>query len=109
LTLLATLAELDPINANGELFYTDYLTPENAANIRDQAAIYVDVDMRMSQEAPMTGAYFLNDAAYKVGRPPMDIANLVKFDVQPGTSRIYDSGYAHFFDMRGGRGSPYGG
>ena len=108
LTLLSSLAELDPIFDPKDLYYTERFTPENAELIRAQSAIYVDVDMRMSQESPMTGAYFWTDMGAYVGRPPLPVQYLVKFDNQPGLSLIYDSGYGHFLDMRGGRGSPYG-
>lgn len=108
-TLLSTLAELDPVHDTTSLYYTDYLTPENAEHIRAQSAIYIDVDMRMAKYPPMNGNYFVADVHAGPGRPPMDIAPLYKFDEIPDTSRIYDSGYARFFDMRGGQGSPYGG
>jgi hypothetical protein len=109
ITLLSTLAELDPIHDPGSMYYTDYLTPENAERIRAQSGIYIDVDMRMAYQPPMTGNYFVKDTFAGPGRAPMDIKTLYKFDRIPDTSRIYDSGFVHFFDMRGGQRSPYGG
>jgi hypothetical protein len=91
------------------MYYTDYLTPENAERIRAQSGIYIDVDMRMAYQPPMTGNYFVKDTFAGPGRAPMDIKTLYKFDRIPDTSRIYDSGFVHFFDMRGGQRSPYGG
>ncbi|WP_319454951.1 MULTISPECIES: glycosyltransferase [unclassified Mycobacterium] len=108
LTLLSTLARVDPVFETEELYYTENFTPEDAEFIRNLSVMYVDVDMRMSQAAPMNSAYFWTDTHAFIGRPPLDVAGLVKFDDHPGISRIYDSGYDHLFDMRGGRGSPYG-
>ncbi|MCW2688300.1 MAG: hypothetical protein JWR37_3190 [Mycobacterium sp.] len=99
-SLLATLAQLDPIQAPESLYYTDRLTPENAALINAQSATYVDVDMRMSEDVPITGSYFPVDIKAGDRETPIDEVDLDKFDVIPGISRIYDSGDDHFFDLR---------
>jgi hypothetical protein len=107
LTLLSTLAELDPIDDPGTIYYTKRLTPEGAVHIRDHSAVYLDVDLRMSRDVPIAGKYFPDDAMEDDIRWPIDIARLAKFDNVPGISRVYDSGYVHFYDLRGGWGSPY--
>ena len=54
----------------------------------------------MAQQAPITGRYFANDIHEGTDRKPMDIAGLAKFDNVPGVSRIYDSGFGRFYDLR---------
>lgn len=100
LTLLSTLAQLDPIRDPDSLYYTDRLTRENYEHINAQSATYLDVDLRMAQQVPMTGKYFADDIHEGTDREPMDIAGLAKFDNVPGVSRIYDSGFGRFYDLR---------
>lgn len=107
LTLLSTIAQLDPVDDPATLYYTERLTPENAAHIRSHSAIYVDVDLRMAHDVPMSGKYFPQDVLSAKERTPIEIAKLVKFDDIRGVSRIYDSGYGRVYDLRGGRESPY--
>jgi hypothetical protein len=107
-TLLSTLAQLDPILDPGSLYDTKRLTPEDSALIGAQSATYLDVDMRMAQAAPITRSYFSGDIKYGEREAPLNKDNLAKFDDIPGISRIYDSGYDHFYDLRGIR-AIYGG
>jgi hypothetical protein len=100
LTLLATRAELDPIRDPGSLYYTDRLTPENLALIRSESAVYLDVDLRMTEQTPITGNYFAADINKGYERKPIDPVFLLKFDKFGGISRIYDSGYDRFYDLR---------
>jgi hypothetical protein len=99
--LLAALAQLDPINAPGSLYDTDRLIPEDSALIGYQSVTYLDVDMRMAQEAPITRYYFKSDIKAGERETKLDEVDLAKFDNIPGISRIYDSGYDHFYDLRG--------
>lgn len=100
LTLLSTLAELDPIRDPESLYYTDRLTPENLALIRSESAVYLDVDLRMTEQPPITGNYFAADINKGADRKPLDPEILLKFDKFRGISRIYDSGYDRFYDLR---------
>ena len=106
LTLLATLAQLDPIRTSGTLYYSDRLMPEDAVLIDDQSATYLDVDVRMAEQLPITGNYFPNDVNVGAHKTPIDNRQLTKFDAIPGISRIYDSGYDRFYDLRGIEGLP---
>lgn len=101
--LLAQLAQLDPIQDPGSLYDTDRLIPEDSALIGYQSATYLDVDMRMAQEAPIIRSFFQSDVKYGERKTPIDEVGLAKFDYIPGISRIYDSGYDHFYDLRGVR------
>lgn len=100
ITLLSTLAHLDPILAPGTLYYSDRLTPEDSALIDNQQAVYLDVDLRMAQQPPITGRYFPVDLHDGYRDKPIDREFLDKFDVLPGASRIYDSGYDRLYDLR---------
>jgi Dolichyl-phosphate-mannose-protein mannosyltransferase len=102
--VLGPLAQLDPINSPGSLYDTDRLIPEDSALIDGQQATYLDVDMRMAQEAPIVRSYFPADVMNGERETPIYDADLAKFDDYPGISRIYDSGYDHFYDLRGIKG-----
>ncbi len=101
LVLVSALSQLDPISGPGSLYDTTRLTPEDAALIGGLLATYLDVDTRMAQEAPITRYLFKADVMAGTREAPLYEANLAKFDNLPGISRIYDSGYDHFYDLRG--------
>lgn len=98
--LLAPLAQLDPVGGPGSLYDTDRLIPEDSLLIGGELAIYLDVDMRMAQAASVLRAYFSADVMSGERNRPIAEADLTKFDDFPGISRIYDSGYDHFYDLR---------
>jgi hypothetical protein len=99
--VLGPLAQLDPINGPGSVYDTDRLIPEDSALIDGQQAIYLDVDMRMAQQASIVRNYFTSDILSGRRETPIYAADLAKFDSVPGISRIYDSGFDHFYDLRG--------
>jgi hypothetical protein len=101
MVLLSALSELDPIAAPGSLYDTNRLTPEDAALMGGLLATYCDVDTRMAQQAPITHYLFKQDVMHGTRDAPLYEANLAKFDNLVGISRIYDSGYDHFYDLRG--------
>ncbi len=102
--VLGPIAQLDPINGPGSVYDTDRLIPEDSALIDGQQATYLDVDMRMAQEAPIVRNYFTTDVLNGQRLTPIYDADLTKFDGVPGISRIYDSGSGHFYDLRGIKG-----
>jgi hypothetical protein len=99
--LLSALSELDPISNPGSLYDTSRLIPEDSALIGGLSATYLDVDTRMTQEAPITRYFFKADVMMGNREAPLYEANLAKFDDIDGISRVYDSGYDHFYDLRG--------
>lgn len=99
--ILSPLAQLDPVQAPGTLYDTDRLIPEDALLIGGQAATYLDVDMRMARETSLVRTYFSTDVMANVRKQPITEGDLSKFDNYPGISRIYDSGYDRFYDLRG--------
>lgn len=107
LTLLATIAGLDPIKDPGSVYYSPTLTAEDVAHIKSNSATYLDLDTRISEELPIVGKYFPEDVMSGEIFEPIDAAALRKFDHIVGISRIYDSGYARLYDLRGGEESPY--
>jgi hypothetical protein len=98
---LSPLAQLDPILGPGTLYDTDRLIPEDSLLIGGSVATYLDVDMRMARETPMVRTFFSTDVMSNQRKVPIAEADLSKFDNYPGISRIYDSGYDHFYDLRG--------
>lgn len=107
LTLLSTIGQLDPVDDPDTLYYTDTLTPANVAHIKSHSAVYVDVDLRMARYVPINGKYFPQDVMSAKSRDTIPMPSLAKFDAVKGISRIYDSGQARMYDLRGGGGSPY--
>ena len=103
-SLLSSLAQLEAVGTTGSLYDTDRLIPEDSLLIVGQEGIYLDVDMRMAQEAPITRYFFHSDIKAGERKTPIAAADLAKFDHLPGISRIYDSGYGHFYDLRDVRG-----
>ncbi|WP_156763214.1 glycosyltransferase family 39 protein [Mycobacterium sp. E787] len=100
LVLVSSLSELDPIAGPGSLYDTTRLTPEDSALIGGLLATYLDVDTRMAQQAPVTRYLFKSDVMAGTRESPLYAGNLAKFDNLAGISRIYDSGYDHFYDLR---------
>ena len=98
--LLSTLAPLDPVKDPGAIYYSDRLTPEDVAHIKSSGIIYVDVDMRLSECTPLGGKFFPADI-YD-GQRTIDPKYIAKFDTIAGVSRIYDSGYARFYECEAG-------
>jgi hypothetical protein len=101
MALLSALSHLDPVSNPGTLYDTSRLIPEDSALIGGLSATYLDVDTRMTQEAPITRYFFKADVMMGNREAPIYEASLAKFDDFPGISRIYDSGYDHFYDLRG--------
>lgn len=110
IALLSTSAGLDPVKDPGTIYYSEAsgsFTPEEIQHIKSNGIILVDVDLRMSQHLPIGERYFAEDVNSGDLTEPIAIERLQKFATIPGLSRIYDSGYAHTYDMRGGRNAPY--
>jgi hypothetical protein len=104
MALVSALSQLDPISYPGSLYDTSRLIPEDSALIGGLSAAYLDVDTRMTQEAPVTRYFFKADVFVGDREAPISEASLAKFDDFPGISRIYDSGFDHFYDLRGMQG-----
>ena len=101
MALLSALSQLDPVGNPGSLYDTSRLIPEDSALIGGLSATYLDVDTRMTREAPITRYFFKADVMMGDRETPIYESSLAKFDDLPGISRIYDSGYDHFYDLRG--------
>jgi hypothetical protein len=101
MALLSALSDLDPVSNPGTLYDASRLIPEDSALIGGLLATYLDVDTRMAIEAPLTRYFFKADVMIGNREAPISESSLAKFDDFPGISRIYDSGYDHFYDLRG--------
>lgn len=100
MALLSALSDLDPVSNPGTLYDASRLIPEDSALIGGLLATYLDVDTRITREAPVTRYFFKADVMLGNREAPISEASLAKFDDFPGISRIYDSGYDHFYDLR---------
>lgn len=100
MALLSALSQLDPVSNPGSLYDTSRLIPEDSALIGGLLATYLDVDTRITREAPVTRYFFKADVMMGEREAPISMASLTKFDDLAGISRIYDSGYDHFYDLR---------
>jgi len=108
--LLSTIGKMDPVKSPGTIYYSDpadQFTAREVDHIKQSGIVMVDVDMRMSQYLPIGERYFATDVNGGRLKKPIDVERLEKFDGIPGLSRIYDSGYARMYDLRGGRNAPY--
>lgn len=101
MALLSALSQLDPVSNPGSLYDTSRLIPEDSALIGGLSATYLDVDTRMTREAPITRYFFKADVMMGDRETPIYESSLTKFDDLSGISRIYDSGFDHFYDLRG--------
>jgi len=101
MVLVSAMSQLDPVGNPGSIFDTTRLIPEDSALIGGLEGTYLDVDTRMAQQSPITHYFFKADVMVGKREAPIYAANLAKFDDLPGISRIYDSGYDHFYDLRG--------
>jgi Dolichyl-phosphate-mannose-protein mannosyltransferase len=101
MVLLSALSDLDPVSNPGSLYDTSRLIPEDSALIGGLSATYLDVDTRMTQDSPITRYFFKADVMMGNREAPLYAASLAKFDDLDQISRIYDSGYDHFYDLRG--------
>ena len=81
-----------------------YYSPEfglRDARLLDQLSVeYVWVDLRMSEQTPASGAYFIGDPESGRHSAPVPRANLTKFDDLPGVNLVYDGGDIRIYDVR---------
>jgi hypothetical protein len=108
--LLSTIGKLDPVKDPGTIYYSDpsdTFTDDEIDHIKNFGIVMVDVDMRMAKYMPIGNRYFVTDVNGGKLEKPIDVERLEKFDNIAGLSRVYDSGYARIYDMRGGRNAPY--
>lgn len=78
------------------------VTSSDEALVQALSIEYVLVDLRLSRQLPVSGAYFpvdINGAQHYAH--PLPIAYLEKFNAIPGISRIYDSGNIIIYSLKG--------
>jgi hypothetical protein len=99
--LLATYGHQSPIS--GEVA-SAYYSPEfglRDAQLMDQLSVeYLWVDLRMSEQTPASGSYFIGDPERGRHSVPLPRASLTKFGNLPGVKLVYDSGDIRIYDVR---------
>jgi hypothetical protein len=99
--LLASLSYQSPIGGEAASVYYNPEFGLRDARLVDQLSVeYVWVDLRMSEQTPASGAYFVGDPESGRHRTPVPRANLVKFGELPGVNLVYDSGDIRIYDVR---------
>jgi hypothetical protein len=106
--LLGSIGGQDPVTQANEHFATAFVMfsstigPGELDLLRRAAIRYIVVDFRLAKDPPVYSYYF-ESAEPGAGNhtTPMPLASLLKFDVLPGVTRIYDSGDIVIYDIRG--------
>lgn len=82
------------------LYNSSVVRKTDEAQVQALAISYVLVDLRLSKQLPVTGAYFPIDPNSGHYSHPLPLAYLTKFNLVPGISRIYDSGKIIIYSLR---------
>ncbi|HET9899596.1 MAG TPA: hypothetical protein VFR46_00785 [Actinomycetes bacterium] len=106
--LLGTIGQQHMVTGAGDrvnlrpVFFAPELGAEEVASLKVGRVKYVLVDRRLSSALPLVGVYTERGES-RGGRltEPIDPAALGKYDVEPGVSRLYDSGNIQIYDVSG--------
>ena len=99
--LLASYSYQSPIAGQAAPAYYGPEFGLRDARLLDQLSVeYVWVDLRMSEQTPASGAYFIGDPESGRHSAPVPRANLTKFDDLPGVNLVYDGGDIRIYDVR---------
>jgi hypothetical protein len=102
--LLGSYGDQDPVGDLDELYCGPGWTDDDEALANQQAIGYLLVDLRMSEQAAVTGGYFADSSA--VCPSPIPRQDLTKFDAVPGFDRVYDSGNIVIYARAGAQDAP---
>lgn len=98
--LLGAYAEAHPISNEPEVFYAPKVDRSVVDIMRNRQIAYLFVDLRMSQETPITGHFFQTSSEHAGEQAtPVPRAALTKFDHVPGINLIYDSGVIQIYQV----------
>ncbi|GIH13861.1 hypothetical protein [Rugosimonospora africana] len=99
-TLVSTYGEQNPVGEASKLYYDGTWNLDDELLLQSLGVDYLWVDTRISQQLPISGAYFPVDPQTGQHTAPIPQGNLSKFDDVAGINRVYDSGDIHVYDMR---------
>jgi hypothetical protein len=99
-TLVSTYGKQDPVGEASQLYYDGTWNLDDELLLQSLGVDYLWIDTRISQQLPVSGAYFPVDPRNGQHSTPIPPENLSKFDDVAGINRVYDNGYVHIYDMR---------
>ena len=99
--LLGAYAEAHPVPDEPSLFYAPRVDRSVVNTMRQRQIAYLFVDLRMSNEKPVTG-HFFQTSSEQAGKQedPVPRAALTKFQHVPGINLIYDSGVIEIYQVQ---------
>jgi hypothetical protein len=102
--LLGSYGDQDPVGDLDALYCGPSWTAADVTLANQQAIDYLLVDLRMSEQAAVTGGYFADSSS--ACPSPIPRPDLTKFDAVPGFSRVYDSGNIVIYALPGTQHAP---
>ncbi|HEY2672274.1 MAG TPA: hypothetical protein VGJ07_18130 [Rugosimonospora sp.] len=99
-TLVSTYGDQNPVGEASKLYYDGTWNLDDELLLQSLGIDYLWVDTRISQQLPISGAYFPVDPQTGMHTSPIPPENLSKFDGVTGINRVYDSGDIRIYDMR---------
>jgi len=84
----------------GTAIVTRTLGPGELFMLRDLGIDYLFEDLRLTTGQAVLGTYFDGGAADDLLDGPPEPTALLKFDSEPGVSRVFDNGYSIVYDVR---------
>jgi hypothetical protein len=100
--LLGAYAEAHPIPDEPELFYAPRVDKQVVDTMRSRQVAYLFVDLRMSDEKPVTGHFFQTPSEHAGDQAqPIPRSALTKFEHVRGIDLIYDSGVIQIYQVEG--------
>jgi len=89
----------DPGAAN--LFIFSRVSRQLREEIAEAHMDYLLVDMRMTTRRPYLSEFFEKGEPEEIESAPLDPEPLLKWDQEPGVSRVFDDGWIRVYDVRG--------
>jgi hypothetical protein len=99
-TLVSTYGRQDPVGEASQLYYDGTWNLDDELLLQSLGVDYLWIDTRISQQLPVSGAYFPVDPRNGQHSTPIPPENLSKFDQVAGINRLYDNGDVLIYDMR---------
>ncbi|MGH3321231.1 MAG: hypothetical protein ACRDN9_13860 [Streptosporangiaceae bacterium] len=104
--LMGTYGNQDVVREAAPLYYGPRFSPADRTLVARASLRYLMVDHRMTEQLPVTGAYFPADPRSGHYRHPLAPEALNKFNRVPGVDRIYDDGPILVYNLGGSRYAP---
>lgn len=99
--LLASYGRQSPVAGQAAPVYYSPRFGMAEARLLDRLSVeFLWVDLRMSEQTPGSGGYFIGDPRAGRHDTPIPRANLTKFDELPGVDLVYDAGDIRIYDVR---------